>query len=193
MFDLGGVLIECSPFTKLLEWQSWTNDVQEIRQKWSKSKAFYNYQLGTIGTKEFVESIIGEFELSVSIVRFIRDFRLIPKGFFSGAEELLKHLNKKYTTVCFSNTNEVHWNKLCGVNKLDKKFKKSFASHIIHKAKPDEEAFRYVVDQLKVKPQEIVFFDDREENINAAREIGINAYLTNGFEEVKNRVKEIGL
>lgn len=193
MFDLGGVLIECSPFTKLLEWQNWTSDVQEVRQKWSKSKAFCDYQLGKIGTKEFVESIIGEFELNVSIVRFIREFRLIPKGFLPGAEELLRSLNRKYTTACFSNTNEVHWNKLCGVNKLDKRFKKCFASHMIHKAKPDKEAFIYVINQLNVLPQEIAFFDDRQENIDAARDIGIDAYLASGFEEVKGRVKELGL
>lgn len=193
MFDLGGVLIECNPFNKLLEWQNWTSDVRELRQKWSKSKAFYNYQLGAIGTKEFVESVIGEFELSVSIVRFIREFRLIPKDFFPGAPELLRSLGRKYTTACFSNTNEVHWNKLCGVNNLDKKFKRCFASHIIHMAKPDKEAFLYVINQLKVLPHEIVFFDDREENIDAALEIGIDAYLTKDFEQVQSRVKELGL
>lgn len=52
-----------------------------------------------------------------------------------------------------------------------------FASHLIRARKPDPRAYLHVEEQTGRAPQEIVFFDDREENVVAARERGWTAEL----------------
>ena len=42
--------------------------------------------------------------------------------------------------------------------------------------------FRFVV-QLNIDPKESVFFDDRIINIEAAKEVGLNAYLFENYDE----------
>lgn len=193
LFDLGGVLIDCADFKKLLEWEDWTKQLSEIEKKSMESVTNRSYQRGTIGTKEFVETIISELDLTVSVSRFLREFRLLPKGFYPGADVLLTGLSRNYITACLSNTNEIHWNKLCGVNNLEKYFKFSFPSHIIHKVKPEKAAYAYVIKALGVEPGDIAFFDDRDENVAAAKKIGIDAYKTEGIAELCDCITQLGI
>jgi putative hydrolase of the HAD superfamily len=44
--------------------------------------------------------------------------------------------------------------------------------------------FRRVIEVLHTDPEKIVFFDDSQSKIDAAREIGINAYLYSDFDSV---------
>ena len=44
-------------------------------------------------------------------------------------------------------------------------------------SKPDVEIYQYALDRLNVKPEEVVFVDDREENLKPARELGMQATL----------------
>ena len=48
-------------------------------------------------------------------------------------------------------------------------------SYQIHITKPDEKIYRYLLDKYNLKPEECIFFDDREENTEAARKLGIEA------------------
>lgn len=191
LFDLGGVVIDCAKFTKILEWQSWTTRISDIEDKWESSETVERYRKGEISTKEFAETIIMELDLTVNISRFLREFRLLPKGFYPGADDLLKKLSSNYMVACLSNTNEMHWNKLCAVNRLEKIFKFSYPSHLIHKVKPEDEAFACAITALHAKPQEIAYFDDRPENVEAARKAGMEAYKTDGFGELCGQLHEL--
>lgn len=191
LFDLGGVVIDAVPFTKLLEWQCWTKDPQELQQKWGESLTAREYEEGNLSTKEFVERIMDELELDVSVARFLREYRLIPKGFYPGAAELLDELGKAYTVACFSNTNDLHWNKLCDVDRLEQHFAKRYASHQIHETKPHEEAYRRVLRDLKCPAGAVAFFDDRADNVAAAKKLGIDAHQTRGFEALRAKLAEL--
>jgi len=50
-----------------------------------------------------------------------------------------------------------------------------FLSHQMGALKPDEAAFRYVLNNLGVEPGAILFLDDNPGNVSAARRMGINA------------------
>ena len=60
-------------------------------------------------------------------------------------------------------------------------------------AKPDPEIFRRAQEKLQVVPQEILFIDDREENIRAAREFGFLGILFKDVDQLKRDLKEQGL
>ena len=52
-------------------------------------------------------------------------------------------------------------------------------------AKPDPRAYRICADRLGVDPADIVFFDDTERNVLAAREAGMRAEVFTGPDQVR--------
>lgn len=56
-------------------------------------------------------------------------------------------------------------------------FEQRFFSCELRRIKPEPEAYEEVVRALGAQPSEIVFFDDRPPNVEAARRLGIQAHL----------------
>jgi putative hydrolase of the HAD superfamily len=55
-------------------------------------------------------------------------------------------------------------------------------------AKPDPRAYRICAEQLGVGPRDVLFFDDREGNVVAAREAGMTAEVFTSPEQVRRRL-----
>lgn len=52
-----------------------------------------------------------------------------------------------------------------------------FFSAEINLVKPDKEIYEYVLRKVKVKPEKMIFFDDRAENLDGARSLGMETFL----------------
>jgi putative hydrolase of the HAD superfamily len=50
-----------------------------------------------------------------------------------------------------------------------------FFSGRIRRVKPEPEAYRHVLRRLAAKPEDVLFFDDRPDNVHAARALGLLA------------------
>jgi putative hydrolase of the HAD superfamily len=79
--------------------------------------------------------------------------------------------------VCALTTNQqryraAHMAKVLG---YEQKFDHSFYSCELGYAKPDADYFRAVIRALPFEPQELLFIDDRRDNVSAAAALGINA------------------
>lgn len=51
--------------------------------------------------------------------------------------------------------------------------------------KPDPQIYRHLLDRLQLPADQVVYFDDQEENLPPARDLGINAYLFTSPESAK--------
>jgi len=60
------------------------------------------------------------------------------------------------------------------------------------KLKPDREVFEHVADSLRCDPSEILFLDDQPLNVEAARQVGLEAVLTIGIEQATQVLTEFG-
>jgi len=58
--------------------------------------------------------------------------------------------------------------------------------------KPEEKIYRLLLSQLGCEAEEVVFFDDREANVEAARALGIQAFLWNGPEAARKNMEVLG-
>jgi HAD superfamily hydrolase (TIGR01509 family) len=56
-------------------------------------------------------------------------------------------------------------------------FDHTYASHLIHLAKPDPAFYRHILDAEGAAPAQALFLDDREVNVEAAAGLGIHAVL----------------
>ena len=58
--------------------------------------------------------------------------------------------------------------------------------------KPDAAIFHRTIERIGVKPQEALFVDDREANVEAARELGLRAIQFESTEQLRSELREIG-
>ena len=102
--------------------------------------------------------------------------------------QLIKTLKKKYKVVCFTDTNDLHFeaHKEQGILDL---FDEKFASHLIGIRKADNKSFELVLKKLGVSPNEVLFIDDNPKNISSANSIGIKTILFRNFDDLKRQLR----
>jgi putative hydrolase of the HAD superfamily len=72
-------------------------------------------------------------------------------------------------------------------------FDHHFASHLIGKIKPDEDAFQHVIDALDCEPSAILSLDDNRLNIETAQGLGMKAIQVKGVQEAERVLVEAGV
>lgn len=79
---------------------------------------------------------------------------------------------------------------------IDKHFETDKLSNIfisaeINKVKPDADFYQHILDNMDIKPSELLFLDDNEENIIGANELGINTIKVTRETDIIKCVKNI--
>jgi glucose-1-phosphatase len=191
-FDLGGVLVRIV--------RSWSEacvkaELVERHPEWFASDTWSQrrgaagdrYQCGLIGCDAYHDELAGKNEgaYTAAELRRIHDAWTLDE--YPGAFELVQALNAlpSVRTACLSNTNHGHWVRLAN---LDGKreyptvlaLRHRLASHLLGCAKPDpriyELAFATFAAGRSLQPSDVVFFDDLEANVTAARAAGWSAF-----------------
>lgn len=103
---------------------------------------------------------------------------------------IINKTKKKYTNVLFSNQIEDWINKFIKDNKLENSFDYLINSYIVGVRKPDQKMFFEALKKTSSKPEEVLFIDDSIENIEAAKEIGINTIHFKNFEQFLGEFKK---
>ena len=57
--------------------------------------------------------------------------------------------------------------------------------------KPDSGIYQHLLDKLSLPPQEVLFIDDREDNVKGAQALGISALVYNSFNSLMRQVKSV--
>ncbi len=180
LFDLGGVLVELTGVPTMHEWTQNRYDDETLWEAWLSSPAVRSFEKGYSTAKQFGDQIIREMDLPISSSEFIQAFRQWPIGLFPGVSHLMERLRNDYTLACLSNSNVLHWSMLMNDMGLETMFDHHFASHLMHRVKPDKEAFEYVLKSLDCKASSVLFLDDNDINVNSARDLGMMAYMFKG-------------
>jgi putative hydrolase of the HAD superfamily len=193
LFDLGGVLIENYTFSRLQALSPQTIDMTELsalKKKWLSSPAVRCFELGQIAPLEFARQFIGEWSLNLSEQHFMAEFLSWPKGYYPGAQGLIKRLRQRYRVACLSNSNVLHWEKF---GQLDQDFDLAMSSHLLGAIKPDAAAYTMALAHCQATPDEVWFFDDAQSNVLAAAELGIKAFHTDGFADLQTTLLANGI
>ena len=183
MFDLGGVLIELgtSPIHP-----NWINDKNRTAiNEWFASDLVFNFEKGLCSAHEFINRFQRDLNINASNDEIKDYFTQWPIGIFPGVQDLLKTLRPHYTLAILSNTNELHWPRITGEFGILDFFTFAFASHQLKMAKPETSIFKHVIAEMKTAPDKILFLDDKQENIKAAQDLGIQCLQVAGIKEVQ--------
>lgn len=118
---------------------------------------------------------------------------------YPGVADLIDDLNRApgVRTACLSNTNEAHWNQMMGhdprgpVIPALARIAHPIASHHARLIKPGEDFYRHFERRLGVRPESVIFFDDLEENIAAARMFGWDAHQVDHTGDTASQMRGI--
>ena len=75
-------------------------------------------------------------------------------------------------------------------HRLDEVFKKVYSAEIIGLSKKDPESYEFIAKDLGCTPDEILYYDDSEENIKAARTVGVNVRLFKDFDKLRQDLRK---
>lgn len=108
--------------------------------------------------------------------------------------DLFKKIKEKNNNVkIIIATNHISYvkeyiNKYLDIDNLDD----SIISAEINRIKPNKDFYQYILDKYNIEPNELLFLDDNIDNVNGAKELGINTIKvdrnTNILEEINNYI-----
>ena len=191
LFDLGGVLIDFAGFRELGRILPAGVDRAEVRSRWISSPMVQRFERAEITPREFASGVIRELRLELSTDQFLAALIDWARGPYPGARSLLEEIPANYQLACLSNSNELHTP--LHRRSMEPLFDRYYFSDEIGLVKPEREIFEYVISDLKVTPGRIAFFDDTPINVEGARQAGMNAFQTDGVDELEGRLRTLGV
>jgi putative hydrolase of the HAD superfamily len=106
---------------------------------------------------------------------------------------VLPSLKRRTQVGCLSNTNSIHWDHLLKAYDFMSHFDRRFASQLLGSAKPGREIYRKVIELLGARPDQILFFDDKVENVATAQTLGWHARVYRDHATFQNDLEVFGL
>ena len=102
--------------------------------------------------------------------------------------KLIKKLKEKYQMILLTKNipRYLQWYKQEFF--LEDLFHDIINTYDIHLPKASEETIRHVLDKYQVKPGEVVYIDDQEENLKQANKIGVHTILYENFNQVEQEI-----
>jgi HAD superfamily hydrolase (TIGR01509 family) len=193
LFDVGGVLVEVAGVGRLREWLQRDHSDEDIWSLWLHSDAVREFESGRASAREFADNLIREMHLPVDPERLLAEFVEWIPGLYPGALELLGSISRDVRRGTLSNSNPLHWPRIMDDMGLARAIDTHFVSHLTGRIKPDRGAFEHALAELGCRPEAVVFVDDNQVNVDAARCVGIRAYRTQGAREARRVLEECGL
>ena len=140
----------------------------------------------------FIKTLLGHLTVEDCKNRLVELFdenmqdRFLPKK--PEMIELLYNLRSHYNIFFLSDMIETTYRYLKDL--LDD-FDGGVYSYQEHLKKPDEKVFEVLLQRYGLKPEECLFFDDKQRNVDAARKLGLRAEVFLNKETVTSTLREL--
>ena len=186
VFDLGNVLVEFKPIDYLLRIGFKPKEAEILSKIVFLNPMWNEFDRGTITIEQYSEKLKKENPQYIKEIEKIFDSDWLVNMFIEDKEmsKFLEEMSHKYNIYVLSNISEYvlnyvknfgFWNYVTG----------GTFSYQVKACKPEKEIYEAFLNQNNVIPQECLFIDDKAENIEMAKEIGINGIV------FKNNLQEI--
>ena len=195
IWDLGNVVFDVS-FDRVF--QSWGKacgqDIEKIKKGFSFNELFNQFERNEISATDFRISVCQAINIKLTDEDFDEGWCDLYMEVRDEMDKLLPALKNRYKLVALTNTNIIH-NKVWRVKyaAILKYFDKIFSSHEMLVRKPEEQAYKIVLDYLRCEPEEVVFLDDNIDNIEGAQKLGIKSILVTSQQQMKKELQLLGV
>ena len=192
IFDLGGVLV----WTR---WDRVTNPLAEMSgltpdrvTEEIEKEVGYDFMLGKVDRAEFYRRVRGCLRLNLDRETFFALWNsiIVPNEEING---LVERLKERYRLVLASNTDVLHYARSLDVQEALHFFDHALLSYELGLRKPDPAFLRLGLEKLPIPPEECLFIDDRMENVEAAKTIGIAGIQFVSTQQLESDLVERGM
>lgn len=177
-FDLGGVIVRiCRTWDEGCRAAGLPvrDPLRREATKVERAAAVFDYQTGRIDGAMFAQRLSELSGGAYTPAEITAVHRAWILGEYAGAAEAIRAIHAAgLETSALSNTNAAHWAQM-ERSIARTLIQRPFASHLMGLHKPDEAIYRAFEKLVDRRGEEILFFDDLPENIEAARRVGWRA------------------
>ena len=193
-FDLGGVLVRIA--------RNWEDacrragvDLRHVPDAgWERHHALMlRFETGEIDDAGYLKEAPGCVGGGVAPEQIVKVFDAWLLGMYPGAIELIDELRSRgVKTACLSNTNPRHWNALAERDEYRPLQRLDFrlVSHELGVMKPNERAYRMTENATGFWGGQVLFFDDKPENVAAARAVHWKAEAVDRADDAVSQLRE---
>lgn len=190
LFDLGGVIMDIDrnrcvdAFTKL-----GLKDADSYFGTYGQKGPFLALERGDISVEQFHDAFRPALPAGTSDAMIDEAFCRFLIGIPVDRLRSLVELRRQYKVFMLSNTNPIMWNSMIanefGKDGLAMKdyFDGIVTSFEANALKPEEKIFRFCENKLDIKPEETLFLDDSQANLDAASALGFHTVLVRPGDE----------
>lgn len=184
VFDLGGVIMDlnrerCVEALEILGMK----DAESMLGLYKQTGPFLMLEEGKLSPAQFRDAMRERIDGEVTDEQLDDALNKFLVGIPINRLRALRKLKEEYKVYMLSNTNSIMFDskiKECfmtdGLN-VDDYFDGFCLSYKAKCSKPDSRIYLYIVDKFGIVPEETMFFDDSQKNLDAAEKIGFKTYL----------------
>lgn len=197
IFDFGGVLLDLDMPRSMAAFRALGADMstllQPATQALAEGKAGATlcdglaacgvmdlYQTGDVTTPQLVDEILAHCRPGTTAEQVLDAWDACLLSIPEYKLDYIRDLRSRgYQVHLLSNTNEAHWMRAaesCFGGHPEEFFHSLFLSQEMHMAKPNDDIFLAVLSRLQAAPEECLFLDDTQANVDAASALGYHVY-----------------
>jgi glucose-1-phosphatase len=194
IFDLGRVLVKLH-VERLVEFccrAVGTEDAVQLLSRVMANPLMAQYSTGKIDSCQFYRELCSQYGLNLSF----DEFALRWCDIFSPMNEMepiVETLSRKVKLGLLSDTDPLHWEYVKSHYPLMRYFPRPTLSFEVGVLKPHPAMYAAAIKQVASAPQDCLFVDDLEKNVQGARLAGMNAIQFEGVEHFRNELAKTGL
>ncbi len=179
-FDFGNIFIPVHPENTKDQFNCCGVQLSEAHF----TELHHAFEVGEVSQHEFFQSLTAS-------CKFLQSTQCVTQAWNSMLGDLrdetlfLKKLGKSYDLALVSNTNAAHIAAIAAASgpflwkRFSKTFDGLFLSHEIHERKPNASYFEKVAKAMNAEPDEVLFVDDTQSNLDGASALGFQTLLFN--------------
>ncbi|GFZ33588.1 haloacid dehalogenase [Clostridium zeae] len=190
IFDIGNVLLSFNPIEYLSSKIQQPEKVLEVHKELFQSEEWLMLDRGTITEEEAKNAIANRSVANGDLIRlsFENWYDLLTP--IEPSVEVLKLLkDSNYKIYFLSNFHLLAFDHILEKYDFFKLFDGGIVSYKEKLIKPEEAIYRRLIEKYDLNPKESIFIDDVEENIEGAKNLGINTILLKDPALLKEHLK----
>lgn len=175
IFDMGNVVINIDFDQAFKYWAAKSGKpFAEIKANWRFDAMYARHERNEIDIASYHDHVCHLLDLSLSFTEFVDGWNSIFLDEVPGISELLTAWKSQAAVVILSNSNLTHVEFVrARYGVVLALFDRLYFSHEIKSRKPEAAAFQKILADYTVEPNQVLFLDDLLENIEGARQLGI--------------------
>jgi glucose-1-phosphatase len=195
IFDLGNVIINVDINRAFDSWaRALGIERPLVRQSIAFDEEYRQFEKGLLTPADYEAHTAARLGKAFPPGVFAAGWNAIFDGFVPGIERLIPRLQRAYRLAVLTNTNVLHapvWS--ARYASVLSHFEKIYQSFQLKTRKPEAGAFMAALVGLGVRPEEAVFLDDLEENVRAARALGLTGIVVTSCAQMTADLRAIGI